>query len=305
MMYIKTSKKGKTNMSEIEPTNEIERIQDVIDRAAEVVEPGGKPLEVFPDPRLAERRDKMDWVKGDSLPTNTVVELRTIMAEVGPGRMHNIGAEQVGLVDNGFVAFIDGGKPNKMIAELNVLAKDTDIRPSMYIFGGSPDRFLKDDEQALGRKLLDGATADNELDMAVQVVRAHSEFTALDEPVELHDDPRHSITWVGMLDNRPVYTMGIKRLSPSGERQPKVRTEERMQMAAQLGEGAPVAFTTGALYVPSAEVAAHHSGVDAVVLSYGTEEMARVQGVEHPVLPSVTDLGAEAYKTAAFLAGQR
>lgn len=306
-------------MSELDPTSEIERIRNVIDRAVEAIEPGGDPFKVFPNPREADRRDQIRW--GNNLTTNQAAELRMIMGEVGVGRFSNVNAETKGLTDDGFVAYTDGGKPNKMIAELNVLTKDVAVRPCTYIISGS-DRPLKDDEVALGEVLLSaadkpaeddeaesgevlsGVAVRDEHDMAIKIVKAHLEFTELDEAVQLYDDARYSVAYIGTLAGRPVYDIKIKTRDQNGEKQRKVPTQERMQIASQLGEGLPVAFTTGASFTPSAEVAAHNSGVDVVVLSYGTEEMARVEGAESPRLPAVGSIGAEAYKTAAFLANK-
>lgn len=292
-------------MSELDQTSEIERIQQALHRATEAIKPGGDPFEVFPNPRDKERSADIVW--GANLSTEQEEGFRAAMAEIGPGRTHNVGAEHWGLEDNNFVALTEGGQPHKMIAELNVLLGSDDdhpvaTRPAAYVVSGSPDRDLNETEQAISKALL-GVAGKNEQEVAELAVSTRSEFTPV-EPVALHDGIKWSMTWFGMLDGRPVYSMGIKRLDPDGEKQPKVTTKEKMEIVSEIVDGIPVAFATGATTVPSAEVAAHDSDVEVFVLSYGIEELAKVKGTD-PIPPAINQLGAEAYKTAAFLAGKK
>lgn len=282
--------------------NEQDHMRDSLQRATEAVtgDPHADPFEVFPNPGEKERRADIVW--GDDLNEVQQQGLRAAMAELGPGRAHNIGPVEQGLTDGNYVALTEGGQPHKMIAQINVLLESSE-RPATYIISGSPDRSLGEAERAIGADLLgidSEEVADNELSMAEQIVRSYGEEFIPEETADIEDTEDFTLKQIGSFNGRPVLLMGIKRMyGEDGGRYRQLSNDKKIQLAHQIN-GQTVAFVTSATYAPSNTVSAEKSGVDATVLSYGTHELAQVKG-EEPAEPSIAQLGAEAYKTAKLL----
>lgn len=292
-------------MSEVNDQSERLRVmQTAIEKAAEITSGcvGADPLEVFPDPSTKERRADVVW--GADLTEDEQEAFRGVLSEIGPGRKYNVGPKDSGLQDNGYVALFEGGQPHKMIAQLNVVAQDSE-QPSVYILSGSPERVLGETEKTIGAKLL-GIEADqvagNELAMAEQIVRSQLGF----EPAQNQDtetssteSTKYDLKMIGHLEGRPVQLMAISRQYNEDGSYKQLSNTEKIQTVAK--EGQPVALVTSATYAPSNEVAVAKSGVEAVVLTYGTVELAKVKG--EPVSePSIAQLGAEAFKATQLLA---
>lgn len=289
-------------MSEFDINNErIRTISVAIDRATEIVAGSGHdPLEVFPNPKDAERRADVMW--GSDLSEDQQDAFRGVMADLGPGRLYNTSPDDLYLEDGQYVAVFEGGQPHKMIAQLDIVDNAT-ARPSEYIFTASPDRKLGEKERDIGAKLL-GIEADNapknELEMALAVVQARPGFEYSHELVDSELDG--SIIHIGSLGGRSVSILPILREYNEDGSYTQLNNKDKMTLAT--GRALNAVFVTSSTYQPSCELAAIQAtreGATTYVASYGAEELARVKG-EALAVPSIAQLGAEAHKTAKELA---
>lgn len=285
-------------MSEFDTSNErIRTISIAIDRATEIVTGSGQdPLEVFPDPKDAERRADVVW--GSDLSEDQQDAFRSVMADLGPGRLYSTSPDDLYLEDGKYVAVFEGGQPHKMIAQLDIVDNAT-ARPSEYIFTASPDRVLGDKERELGAKLLGievENAPENEFEMALAVVQTRPGFEFSHELVDSELDG--SIVNIGSLDGRSVSILPILRDYKEDGSYTQLNNKDKMTLA--WGRAENIVFVTSSMYQPSCELAAIQAtreGSTTYVASYGAEELARVKG-EALALPSIAQLGAEAHKAA-------
>jgi hypothetical protein len=287
----------------------VRNIQIAIEKATEIVAggPGANPLEVFPDPADKERRADVVW--GEDLSEAQQEAFRGVMAELGPGRTHNVGPNELGLEHDNYVALFEGGQPHKMIAQLDMIDKPDDghSRPYSLVVSASTGRKLGDAEKSGAAKLLGievEEVADTEYGVAEQIIKLRDGFTA-PEIYNHTDGQGYSLEYAGRLNGTPVTLMGIDRIPTEGDRYRQLSNQEKMEIVAE--NNSHVAFVTSATYQPSNQIAAAKAEAaitpfrtDIHVCTYGTEELARVKNTE-PVEPQIAQLGAEAFKTAKLL----
>lgn len=285
-------------MSEFDSTNEIERIKATVIEAAQIVsgELSPNPIEVFPAQGKAERRADIEWVSGMGEVQEEV--FRNTVAQLGPGRMENVGPAERGLRDREYVAVTEGGQPHKMIAQLNMLRASSE-RPAAYIITASSDRKVGDNERAFMAQL----TGEDEEDMPIQefgvaqqILRMQKGYQLEDMPTVVEAEDSHIFVRTGTLDGAPVFVLDVKRQYDETGRYTQLKNADKIRIAARhLGQ--EVAFATSATYEPTNFIQANQAGVPATVVTYGAEELAAVKGAE-PVQPSVEQLGAELHKVA-------
>jgi hypothetical protein len=287
----------------------IRNIQIAIEKATEIVAggPGANPLEVFPDPADKERRADVVW--GEDLTEAQQEAFRGVMAELGPGRKHNVGPNELGLEHDNYIALFEGGQPHKMIAQLDMIDKleEGHNRPHAMVISASKGRSLGEAERIGAAKLLGlkpEEVSDTEYGVARQIIKRRSGYTP--EEVYNHKEGEgYSLMYAGRINGTPVTMMGIDRIPTEGGRYRQLSNQQKMEIVAE--NNSHVAFVTSSTYQPSNQIAAAKAEAtvtsfrtDIHVCTYGTEELARVKGTE-PVEPSIAQLGAEAYKTAKLL----
>lgn len=158
----------------------VREVEKAVYAAAEIVGgPGADPLEVFPNPRSAERRTDIVW--GDQLTTEQIVAFRGIMAKVGPGRRESQGAAAIGLRP-GYNAVLEGGLPHKMKAELDLVINDQ-VLPRRIFVAATKRKSAESERETQAR--LTGLpfeeTGTTEYGMFRQLVETHPLFVPFPE----------------------------------------------------------------------------------------------------------------------------
>ncbi len=296
------------------------RLKENLTRAVEAVtgDATQNPLEVFPNPADKERRQDVEF-SGVELNEEQEVAFRDAMSELGVGRESNRDATMVGL-DDGYLAFLEGGQSHKMLAELNITAESA-VKPSVVILSGDSERNIPENEQTLTAKVLGlpledvGAT---EYEVAEQVFRAHPDFVAQEEVIlpygytidgELTHETTGQFRQIGMIGDAPAVVMRIDREwheDDAGNRSFKRPDNFTKMCIISAIEGVEsVGFVTSSTYQPSNEVDAirvtNATGVVIKVPTYGTAELATAKKEEMPNQPALNQLAGEAYKTAQQL----
>jgi hypothetical protein len=315
--------------------NKLQQISKALERATFHVtgEVGRNPLEVFPDPKTAQRRADVVW--NPNLSEEQEQRFRADMGEIGPGITTDIGPAEVGFENHrypnwGYIAILEGGQPHKMIAQLRIIRDPgRDLLPIAIWQTASADRKIGDDEIKFMAKYLGcdiSEVGETELDVAEQILRHEADFEVMIPGLnkmptdEVYQSAKGSLMdpyFIGKFlnpspedpnDTAQVYVqlMGVKAGS---DRYTQASNADKMRQVIEfLDSDDPlprVGFVTSATYQPSNVISAHlvaqETGVNVQVLSYGTERLAQVRGIE-PEQPALHQLGGEAYKTAELLA---
>lgn len=284
-----------------------------LSRSVEAVtgNPSDNPLEVFPNPRSAERRSDVAF---DEENVADEVGFRAAMAELGPGRMEDLTPEQAGLSE-GYVAVHEAGQSHKLVSQLQVMLESS-ITPSAVVITASKDRVLPDAEREQTAQVI-GLAVDEvgktEYEVSRQVIRAFGEFMEGDT-YELHrynaagevvegDDASVVLHTEGSLGGIDVLFMEIGREYNEDGTYVQLNNEGKMSaISAALDESeAQIGFYTSATYEPGNKVEAllseEKTGREAKVVTYGVNRLAAVKGQE-PAQPSLSQLAAEAHKVA-------
>ncbi len=209
---------------------------------------------------LVERRDDANTTLPEGADETA---FRAAMSSLGIGRSYNYTAADARL-DYGYIALIEGGQGHKMLTELAVIWLDVILRetaPSKIIFMAAPDRLIGDAEKMITAKVLN-----------ISIEEVGSTEMAVAEQVSLR------------IDGLAVEFFPLRK----GE-----SNAERLRMIAAANPGLQLAFVTSCTYLPSRVVDAAKSETGAVVLSYGTHQLAQVKGEPAPAEPHLHQLLGE------------
>ena len=297
------------------------RMQTGLSHAVEAIagNADADPFAIFPDPSAKERRADVEFPT--ELTPDQELAFRSAMVELGIGRTTNRGAEEVGLSE-GYTALMEGGQGHKMVAELNLIM-DSETLPGQLIISGDSGRKLPEAERGVTAGVLgieEGVVGETEADVAAQVLTLHKDFQPEEPQVlpigytqngEITTEVTGQFVRIGSIRGIPAIVMRIDRElnnpedATQGFRRPDNKT--KMYIVSQVEGVGEIGFATSSTYQPSIEVDAVRAGkmgARVKVPTYGTHELARVKS-EEPAEPTVSQLAAEAFKTAKQLQSLR
>jgi len=295
----------------------ISKYEASLDRAVLAVsgEVGTSINDVFPNPRSEERR--ADVAFDDSVVYDEEA-FRAAMAEMGPGRVENRGAKEVGLQE-GYVALVEAGQAHKIVAELNVIFNKDEIAPSAVIIAASSERILPEQERIVTAGVL-GIDQDSvgrtEYDISRQSLLSQPGFEQAEDEILPYSydsegalvpgEDSQQFVKVGSLNGADVVLMRIDREYNEDGSYSQLDNIAKMNVISDIlseqgNDSTEIGFATSATYEPSNVVSSFHSQSETSrptkVISYGTQELAGVKGGE-PTLPALNQLAGEAYKVA-------
>lgn len=285
-----------------------------------LLEAAKKNNEALGDTVLSAASEVRANTKTLKLTAGQVEALYSNMAELGFGREQDISLAEVGMA--GAAVNIEGGKPNKILAELKV-ALAGDHGPIVLTASGV--RQIGDDEKTiLG---VDSAVVLNELESAELVARGLEGFEPLDDkgagvvkfgynPLtkEVSDEDSGQARLIGHINGEPVYTLEVPRYYEEDGKYVQPNAGELTLLTAQMLKNAgtdvfKVATITGGLYGPTRSVdiirtnkALSESGNPLVVgmAAYGRNTMGEITGTE-PAVPLLGQLISEVSRLKALL----
>src|SRR3989344_1967964 len=324
---------GNQSFAEQKAAETLERQAHALAGAVVAVDPENSatsPLEIFPEP--GERRADTEF----SLPPEQEKAFREAMAKMGIGRETNLTANEAGLRNN-YIAIIEGGQAHKMFAELNVVLSDETIKPNAIIIAATPERAIPEPEtdnskekETTARVL--GIETDHvmptEYDVAqqlfykvpgVQAQRVNVLNFGYDlEGNFLPNEATGQFKRIGTVNYLiPVLLLRVDRLysDPSNPKQYKtLGVRNLIKVVAGMldhdSQDADIGFVTSATYQPSREIDAAASMLEIEregvprnvgVVTYGTQELAKVKKENQPAPPALGQLAGEAHKAAKQL----
>ncbi len=324
---------GSPSFSEQKAAETLEKQAHTLAEAISIVAPENSttsPLEVFPEP--GERRADTEF----SLPPHQEKAFREAMARLGIGRETNLSASEVGLKD-GYVAIIEGGQAHKMLAELNVVLADKSIRPTAIIVAASPDRVIpependKAKEKEVTAKVL-GIDVENvganEYDVAMQVAESITIFHKIAKhyhPIGYDlegnvsgDYNSEQFKQIGFIGNALVVMLRVDRKYSEGGKYETLGARGLIEVVNGYlnlrATGGNLGFVTSATYQPSREIDAASAMIEIErqgnsrnvgVITYGTQELAKVKKEDYPAPVALGQLAGEAHKAAKQLEALR
>lgn len=245
-------------------------------------------------------RSETKLTQPDRLTQEQQAELRAEAAKIGIGAEQSTGLKEAGM-SPGTAVIAEGGLPNKMLAQLKMLAEN-ERQPGVILLSASQVRIAGQSDETrmqqvantLGVEVPD-TTGKTEFELAQITANLYPGFSA-EQPTtlpfgyELFDggvtplaEATGQIQRIGAIGDIPVVILGVQEFhrDDSGKNFYRPSVADLRELAHQVAatvnpetEGKPVATVTSNLYGPSRRLQ------NPDTLTYGTRVMEEVVGVE-------------------------
>lgn len=253
-------------------------------------------------PNLGETR--AETAVPEDLSEEKIEQLYEVMARLGFGRESNISPEEAGM-QNGYLAVIEAGKPNKVLAELSTIA-DSSVEHGPVVFTATSERKIGQDEvEFLQNRGIRTDNIETEMQMVMALV-ASLENVDSRVPQQVafgydvmsrqtaKDEYSGQAIMLGFINEQPIYALSVDRAyteDGSGKYTQPSTADMLVYAIEMVGndnvEVGQAAIVTGGLYGPTRAIDAivankrladAASPVVAGMVAYGRDTMATVTG---------------------------
>lgn len=285
--------------------------EEQVTKILEVVERNTEILAGIQLPKAAEVRSETDVPE---LTEEQLEDLYKSMAELGFSRESDISLAEAGMA--GAAVNIEGGKPNKIKAELKV-ALEGEHGPIVLTASGAR-KIGVDEKNMLG---IDESSEVSELESAAKTVQQIDGFISIGEPrivdfgydpeTKETESPKGQAVHIGYINEQPVYILEVSRSYYEDGKYTQPNAGELTILTSKMlesdGLGVDrVATITGGLYGPTRkldianvnrELAAEGSSLVVGMAAYGRDTMGDITGTKSG-RPAVKQLISEVAKLA-------